>query len=214
MQGYSRSNFGPGGIAALSPTIGTTSRAPTIGSQDFGIPINPLAPPPKRPVRQGGLSGLLGLLGLGTDGTGITSKSWFPWVLLGGLGVGIYALLKVTKESGMSEEELFRNPDRSGTGKNGVPGDAPNIIHLMHNMMVKSAESNGVSTKGIVWTQSGDTWSIGDHELGLITVKPKGDHWQAFRNGVKMRPEEAANRARYLYEGVHEDALAANRSRR
>lgn len=36
---YERANYGPGDIAALPPTIGLTSRAPTIGAEDAGRPI-------------------------------------------------------------------------------------------------------------------------------------------------------------------------------
>lgn len=38
-QNYERANYGPGEIAALPPTIGMTSRAPTIGAADAGRPI-------------------------------------------------------------------------------------------------------------------------------------------------------------------------------
>jgi hypothetical protein len=36
---YERADYGPGDIAALPPTIGMTSRAPTIGAADRGRPI-------------------------------------------------------------------------------------------------------------------------------------------------------------------------------
>jgi hypothetical protein len=36
---YKMSTMGPGDIAALPPTIGATSRVPTIGAEDVGIPI-------------------------------------------------------------------------------------------------------------------------------------------------------------------------------
>jgi hypothetical protein len=39
MSNYERANYGPGEIAALPPTIGLTSRAPTIGAEDPGRPI-------------------------------------------------------------------------------------------------------------------------------------------------------------------------------
>jgi hypothetical protein len=41
---YLRSNVGPGEIAALPPTIGATSRAPTIGAEDVGVPIRKTFP--------------------------------------------------------------------------------------------------------------------------------------------------------------------------
>ena len=39
MSEYITKTYGPGDIAALPPTIGMTSRAPTIGAEDVGHPI-------------------------------------------------------------------------------------------------------------------------------------------------------------------------------
>lgn len=41
---YKISMIGPGDIAALPPTIGATSRAPTIGAADVGKPITKTFP--------------------------------------------------------------------------------------------------------------------------------------------------------------------------
>ena len=41
MSEYIRQTSGPGNIAALPPTIGLTSRVPTIGGEDAGKPIPP-----------------------------------------------------------------------------------------------------------------------------------------------------------------------------
>lgn len=44
MSEYITKTYGPGDIAALPPTIGMTSRAPTIGSEDVGHPIKQAFP--------------------------------------------------------------------------------------------------------------------------------------------------------------------------
>jgi len=87
MPRYIRKTYGPGDIAALPPTIGLTSRAPTIGAEDVGKPIKPAfgAKPhhPKRgsrgwPVEQAAL------YGLGTEG-----GSQHPWLMPVGAGLAI-----------------------------------------------------------------------------------------------------------------------------
>lgn len=44
MSEYITETYGPGDIAALPPTIGMTSRAPTIGAEDAGHPIQQAFP--------------------------------------------------------------------------------------------------------------------------------------------------------------------------
>jgi hypothetical protein len=82
MSQYVRRTYGPGDIAALPPTIGLTSREPTIGAEDVGRPIKPAFPfkpmHPKAgaPVRQAGL------FGMGLD------YQVFPTVYCGGAPAG------------------------------------------------------------------------------------------------------------------------------
>lgn len=221
MDGYTRTTFGPGGIASLSPTIGMTSRAPTIGAEDRGMPIAPAFPmqpafpvKPAKPV----LSGLLGLLGLG-NGNGTTTpiwqQAWFPYAALGALGVGLYFVIRSKQRESMSMERLFENPDQSGSGRRGVPDDAPTVVQSLFNLMSRSADANGVSVSRIAWSQDGNNWSIGDGqgELGDIVVRPKGDHWVAYHRTAmgdrKLSAREGADMARDFFEmGAYEEAGA------
>lgn len=81
MSNYMRANYGPGDIAALPPTIGLTSRAPTIGAEDPGRPI------PK--VHGIGQISQSGIHGFGTTGEG----NGEGWVLPVGIGIALGGLL-------------------------------------------------------------------------------------------------------------------------
>lgn len=83
MDNYERANYGPGEIAALPPTIGLTSRAPTIGSEDRGRPI-PMA------------------YNLGDNGNGNGNGNGAPatynrWLLPLGIGLAIGGVLAFMK---------------------------------------------------------------------------------------------------------------------
>ena len=71
---YKLRDFGPGEIAALPPTIGLTSRAPTIGAQDVGRPIK-------------------GRLGMGTEGS-VVGATWAVPVGIGAAAIIAYLLLR------------------------------------------------------------------------------------------------------------------------
>ena len=73
---YERTTYGPGDIAALPPTIGLTSRAPTIGAEDVGRPIPSV------------------LRSMGTTGNGSTTPTWLLPV---GIGLAIGGLLFLAK---------------------------------------------------------------------------------------------------------------------
>ena len=216
MSNYERSNQGPGGISNLPPTIGSPVRNPGVGVPN--APKFPLAPArpympaiPQMPQRPGMMRGLMGLFGLGTDdGTSIWSKPWFPYAALGALGVGIYLLIKSKGHEGVPTDVLFRNPDNSGSGRSGVPEDAPTVVQSMYAMMARNAESNGVSLSRIGWKHAGNTWSLGDTQgdRGHIVMKPKGDHWQAFhKTGMGERSitgKDAADMARDFFDRTGE----------
>lgn len=74
---YERASYGPGDIAALPPTIGLTSRAPTIGSEDAGRPIPSV------------------IQGMGTNGE--TGSSTNRWLLPLGIGLAIGGLIFLVK---------------------------------------------------------------------------------------------------------------------
>ena len=78
MSEYVRATYGPGDIAALAPTIGLTSRVPTIGGEDVGRPIK--AVPGVSRSRQGWPVEQASLLGVMED---------HPWVKPVGLGMAI-----------------------------------------------------------------------------------------------------------------------------
>lgn len=64
MSEYVTSTYGPGDIAALAPTIGLTSRVPTIGGEDVGKPIKPAFTGMQKrgqgwPVEQASLLGIM-----------------------------------------------------------------------------------------------------------------------------------------------------------
>jgi hypothetical protein len=74
---YERSGYGPAGIASLPPTIGMTSRAPTIGAR------KPLRPLPTT------------LVSMGTNGNDGASQN--HWLLPLGIGLalgGLYVIFK------------------------------------------------------------------------------------------------------------------------
>jgi hypothetical protein len=79
MSEYVRNTNGPGDIAALPPTIGLTSRVPTIGGEDAGRAIRP-AFRGMNQNRQGWPVEQASLLGIMED---------HPWVKPVGLGVAI-----------------------------------------------------------------------------------------------------------------------------
>jgi hypothetical protein len=167
-------------------------------------PARPYMPAISRyPVRR---RGLRGLFGLGTDISEITSQPWFPYAMLGALGIGIYLIVKAKRGEGVPTDVLFRNPERSGSGRHGVPEDAPTVVQSMYAMMARSAEANGVSLSSIEWKQAGNTWSLGDAkgDLGHIVMRPKGDHWQAaHKTGMGERSitgKDAADMARDFFE--------------
>jgi hypothetical protein len=79
MSNYETASYGPGEIAALPPTIGMTSRAPTIGSTA-----------PGRPIRK--------TYGMGQEATTTpaptTGSSTMPtWLVPVGIGVAIGGFL-------------------------------------------------------------------------------------------------------------------------
>jgi hypothetical protein len=81
MDNYERADYGPGEIAALPPTIGLTSRAPTIGAEDPGRPI------PKA-----------WSLGLGDNGNGTAQASvGGGWLLPVGIGLALGGLIALMK---------------------------------------------------------------------------------------------------------------------
>jgi len=85
MSEYVRQTSGPGDIAALPPTIGLTSRVPTIGGEDRGRPIKPAFPRMQRVVRRRRSS-----LGFFEEDSG-----WVKPVALGAaIGVGLAFLMR------------------------------------------------------------------------------------------------------------------------
>ena len=85
MSQYERKTYGPGDIAALPPTIGLTSRGPTIGAEDVGRPIPPAMPGmTQRPNAVGAPVKQAGLFGMGT-----TNGDNGGWMLPAGIGLAI-----------------------------------------------------------------------------------------------------------------------------
>lgn len=84
MSEYVRKTLGPGDIAALPPTIGLTSRMPTIGAEDIGVPIHPAFPmhpaSPWRRRRGWPVQRASALMGVMED---------HPWVKPVGIGAAI-----------------------------------------------------------------------------------------------------------------------------
>jgi len=110
MSEYVRKTYGPGDIAALGPTIGATSRAPTIGAEDVGRPIKQAFPfTPQHggaPVEQAGVLAMgsnamtrvyqAALYGMGNFGQNL--PSWAMPVGIGAvIGVVGYMLWKSKK---------------------------------------------------------------------------------------------------------------------
>ena len=94
---YKTSAVGPGMIAALTPTIGTTSRAPTIGAEDPGRPVTPLMPrqsPRPEPWRQAAL------YGLGNNNGTSRLPAWALPVGIGLVAGGLWVLLKGRRSPG------------------------------------------------------------------------------------------------------------------
>jgi hypothetical protein len=82
MSNYESADYGPGAIAELPPTIGFTSRAPTIGSEDPGRPIKPM------PVQM--------TYNLGDNGNG-AAPARHRWLLPVGIGLAIGGVLAILK---------------------------------------------------------------------------------------------------------------------
>lgn len=89
MSEYITSTYGPGDIAALAPTIGLTSRVPTIGGEDVGRPIPPAFPGMQQkgggwPVQQASILGFFG-----------EDNGWIKPVGIGAaIGVGLAFLMR------------------------------------------------------------------------------------------------------------------------
>jgi hypothetical protein len=89
MSEYLRNTYGPGDIAALPPTIGLTSRVPTIGGEDAGRAIRPAFPGMKQ-RRQGWPVQAASTLGFFDE-----NSSWVKPVALGAaIGVGLAFLMR------------------------------------------------------------------------------------------------------------------------
>lgn len=211
MSDYIRSNKGPGNIGALNPTIGYPQQPVQPAMPQY----NPYPTPPSMPQypampampaypRAGGIRGLFGL---GTDGTTpFWQRPWFPYAALGAIGLGVFWLMR-SKDGGIPDESLFRNPSR-GT----PPADAPQVVQSLYNLMAKSAEDNGESAHSVEWAKQnghggqGGTWMIGDSKgrYGHIVVKPKGKIWQPYhRTGHgdrKLDARQAADMARDFFD--------------
>jgi len=77
---YKRADWGPGDIAALPPTIGATSRAPTIGAEDVGRPIPSIDWDNGRYASLGGCAGC----GLGNGEVGTSRLAIGAGLIVGG----------------------------------------------------------------------------------------------------------------------------------
>lgn len=145
MSEYITKTYGPGDIAALPPTIGLTSRGPTIGAEDAGHPIAQAFPfkqrviPGAATVEAAGLklpvSGLYGmgkirpivptgprgLWGLGTEanGNGNGNGTMPDWALPVGIGLmlgGLYVMFVKDKKQGSIYKNMGDEMTCNGCG--------------------------------------------------------------------------------------------------
>lgn len=209
MSNYTRSNQGAANIGALNPTIGWPQQPAVPQAPQYpAYPVQPAIPQypvmpqyPMYPKRGSGLRGLLGLFGLGTDGTPVWQRPWFPYAMLGALGVGIYFIAR-SRGGNLPEDVLFRNPSTGAP-----PEDAPTMVQATYNLMTRSAEDNGESARSVEWSHTGNTWMIGDTKgrYGHIVTKPSGKIWVAYHRtssgDKKLQPSEAADLARDFFAG-------------
>ncbi|MHC4121416.1 MAG: hypothetical protein ACYSWO_28420 [Planctomycetota bacterium] len=100
MSEYIAKTYGPGNIAALPPTIGATSRAPTIGAEDAGVPIPSIS----------------GLFGLGTNGTNGATPAWALPVGIGLALGGLYVMFAKQRDHGGIFPNMGDEPSCNGCG--------------------------------------------------------------------------------------------------